>query len=91
MESLYAEIKKEIDEGRPDAAIDLVEQQLSLHEGDAQLHYLRGCAYMKKSDWKGALESLQRSEQLAPNGPAAEARQMLSDILNFYNKDMYNP
>ena len=91
MESLYAEIKKEIDEGHPNVAISLIEQQLQRHESDARLHYLRGCAYMKKSDWKSALDSLLRSEQLDSNSPAAEARQMLSDILNFYYKDMYNP
>jgi hypothetical protein len=28
---------------------------------------------------------------LDPHSPAVEAKQMLDDILNFYNKDCYNP
>ena len=28
---------------------------------------------------------------LDPESPAVHAKEMLDDILNFYNKDMYNP
>ena len=29
--------------------------------------------------------------ELDPSSPAVEAKQMLDDILDFYNKDAYNP
>ncbi|HJA85364.1 MAG TPA: tetratricopeptide repeat protein [Candidatus Bacteroides avicola] len=55
-----------------------------------QAYYLRGNARRKQSDWKGALDDYQRATDLNPQSPAAEARRALIDILEFYNRDMYN-
>ncbi|MCR4919534.1 MAG: tetratricopeptide repeat protein [Prevotella sp.] len=41
--------------------------------------------------WHEAINLYAQATQLDPDSPAAEARQMLLDILNYYNKDMYNP
>ena len=56
----------------------------------AEAYYLRGNAYRKMGDWQGALNSYQEAIELNPESPAAEARNMVMDILNFYNKDMFN-
>ena len=37
-----------------------------------------------------ALNNYQKAIDLNPESPAADARQMVIDILNFFNKDMYN-
>lgn len=47
-------------------------------------------AAMKRSAWGEAISLLLQSEALEPDGPAREAREMLDDIMAFYNKDMYN-
>lgn len=55
-----------------------------------QIYYLRGNAYRKHSDWQRALNDYQRAADLNPQSPAVEARRALIEILEFYNKDMYN-
>lgn len=55
-----------------------------------QIYYLRGNAYRKHADWRRALNDYQRAIDLNPQSPAVEAKRALMDILEFYNKDMYN-
>ena len=55
-----------------------------------QVYYLRGNAHRKQSDWRRALDDYQRAADLNPCSPAVNARRALLDILEFYNKDMYN-
>ena len=45
---------------------------------------------MKRSQWTEAIGCFLKAEELDPEGPAAESKRMLQDILDFYNKDMYN-
>lgn len=53
--------------------------------------YQKGNAYRKQGDWKHALDCYMEAIELDPESPAVEAEAMLEDILNFYNKDAYNP
>lgn len=55
-----------------------------------QVYYLRGNAWRKQADWRRALNDYQRAVDLNPDSPAVNARRALLDILEFYNKDMYN-
>ena len=85
------EIKKLIGNGNAETAIDQLNQLITQHpETAADAYYLRGNAYRKLGDWQGALKSYQEAISLDPESPAAEARNMVMDILNFYNKDMFN-
>lgn len=65
------------------------EPSAALHE-KAEAYYLRGNAYRKLGNWQEALNDYQRAIDLDPASPAQQARRMVIDILNFYNKDMYN-
>ncbi|WP_300726363.1 tetratricopeptide repeat protein [uncultured Bacteroides sp.] len=90
MESLK-EIREQIGSGQAENAIALLNQLINTHpELAAEAYYLRGNAYRKMGDWQGALNSYQEAIELNPESPAAEARNMVMDILNFYNKDMFN-
>lgn len=53
--------------------------------------YQRGNEYRKKGDWKHALDCYMEAIDIDSESPAVEAKRMLEDILNFYNKDAYNP
>lgn len=53
--------------------------------------YLRGNEHRRKGDWQEAINCYIEAIELDPKSPAAEAKTMLDDILNFYNKDAYNP
>ncbi len=54
-------------------------------------HYLRGNEYRKEGKWHEAINEYIVAIELNPDSPAVEAKRMLDDILNFYNKDAYNP
>ena len=53
--------------------------------------YRKGNALRQQQDWQGALNAYQEAIELDSDSPAVHARQMLMDILEFYNKDAYNP
>ncbi|MBO5507222.1 MAG: tetratricopeptide repeat protein, partial [Bacteroides sp.] len=53
-------------------------------------YYLLGNAYRKMGDWQQALNNYLEAIERNPESPAVSARDMLMNILNFYNKDMYN-
>ena len=57
----------------------------------AQLFYLRGNAYRQLGNVRMALNSYLESMELDPDGPAAEAYRHIQELLDFYNKDYYNP
>ena len=85
------EIKGLITQGDVDEAIRQLE---SLIETDVpskdQAYYLLGNAWRKKGNWQQALNHYGRAIELTPDSPALHARQMAMEILEFYNKDMYN-
>lgn len=88
---LLASIKRQIGKGDVDEAIARLEELIAISpEANSDAFYLLGNAYRKRGDWQGALNSYQEAIALNPESPAAEAREMLLDILNFYNKDMFN-
>ena len=57
----------------------------------ADEYYLQGNAYRKQGLWHEAINCYIKATELDPDSPAAEAKLMLDDIMNFYCKDMYNP
>ncbi len=55
-----------------------------------EIYYLRGNAYRKQGNWQQALNNYRYAMDLNPESPAHNAHRMIMDILEFYNKDMYN-
>lgn len=86
-------LKELINQGDVDRAIEQLDQLLedtSIEMKKDVLYYLRGNAYRKKGDWKQTLDNYQYAIEINPDSPAAQARKMVIDILNFYHKDMFN-
>ena len=84
-------IKELISQGNVEQAIGQLDimLQTDFPEKD-EAYYLRGNAYRKQGNWQQALNNYQYAIDLNPNSPALQAHKMVMDILNFYNKDMYN-
>ncbi len=61
--------------------------------GQASAHdfYLKGNEYRRQGNWQEAINCYLEAIELDPESPAVHAKQMLDDILNYYNKDLYNP
>lgn len=53
--------------------------------------YRQGNDYRKQGRWHDAINCYIAATEIDPDSPAAEAKKMLDDILEFYNKDAYNP
>lgn len=83
-------IKKLISEDALQEAIDLLDKLIEEKGNDDELYYLRGNAYRKLRNWQQALNNYLEAISLNPKSPAVEAHRMLMEILEFYNKDMYN-
>ena len=85
------QIKREIDDGDLDTAISQLNRLLTQNPDNADyIYYLLGNAFRKQGNWQGALNNYQEAIAINPDSPAAEARKMVMDILEFYNKDMFN-
>lgn len=84
-------IKELISQGDVERAIQALDEFLqTASAGKDEAYYLRGNAYRKKGDWQQAINNYQSAIELNPESPAVQARDMAMDILNFFNKDMYN-
>lgn len=84
-------IKELINQGDVVKAIQLLDEYLANAPANRdEAFYLRGNAYRKQANWQQALNNYQYAIDLNPDSPAREAHRMVMDILNFFNKDMYN-
>ena len=84
-------IKELIKEGKLDMAIEQLNDHI--HKGlphDDEPYYLLGNAYRKQGNWQLALNNYLEAIERNPESPAVHAHRIMMDILNFYNKDMYN-
>jgi len=84
-------IRQLIYDGKTDEAIWLLDQFITEHEENDEAWFLRGNAYRKKGDMRQALNNYLRAMELNPESPARQAHDMLIQILDYYNKETYNP
>ena len=84
-------IESVLKDGNVEEAISLLREYISAAETPSdRAYYLLGNAYRKKGDWQGAINNYLEAMAINPEGPASNAYRMANDILDFYNKDMYN-
>ena len=85
------EIEAILLEDRTEEAIRLLEEYVSSAPVPSdRAYYLLGNAYRKKGDWQGAINNYLEAMEINPDSPAKNAYRIANDILDFYNKDMYN-
>lgn len=63
----------------------------SVSDMDSRDYYKQGNECRKRGNFGDAINCYIKAIELDPDSPAVEAKAMLEDILNFYNKDAYNP
>ena len=83
-------IKELIKEGQLEIAIEKLALHIEHHSADDEPYYLLGNVYRKQGNWQLALNNYLEAIERNPESPAVHAHRMMMDILNFYNKDMYN-
>ena len=85
-----SKLKQQIADGYTADAIRTIDRMITECPSDDKLYYLRGNAYYKQGVWHAAINDYLEAIALNPDSPAAGAYAMLMDILEFYNKDIYN-
>ena len=90
MKEKLISIKEAIKEGKLGTAIEELSQYIQSDSKNDEAYYLLGNAYRKLGNWQMALNNYLEAMEINPESPAVQAHQMTMDILNFYNKDMYN-
>ena len=84
-------IKELISQGCVEEAIRQLDSLLQTDfPAKDEAYYLKGNAYRKQGNWQQALNNYRYAMDLNPESPARNAHRMIMDILEFYNKDMYN-
>lgn len=85
------EVKTMLERNEAQKVVELLEEALKEETTCCdEAFYLLGNAYRKQGNWQQALNNYRRAIDLNPDSPAVEARQALMEILEFFNKDMYN-
>lgn len=84
-------VKSLIDSNDTSGAIALLNGMIAANPACDELYYLRGNAYRKHNDWKHAMSDYCKAAEINPDSPAVAAYNAASRILDFYNKDLYNP
>lgn len=85
------QIKELLRQDRVDEAIDELNRYTAAHpDCSDEPYYLLGNAWRKKGNWQLALNHYLEAIERNPESPAVSAKKMVMDILEFYNKDMYN-
>ena len=80
-----------LDAHKADEAIALLDDyRVGGGRMDDTLYYLLGNAWRKKGNWQMAINNYLDALHLNPDSPARQALEIANDILDFYNKDMYN-
>ena len=90
MKEKLIKIKEWIRTGELETAIEELSQYILSNPTEDEPYYLLGNAYRKQGNWQMALNNYLEAMERNPESPAVQAHQMMMDILNFYNKDMYN-
>ncbi len=83
-------VEQLISGGRFDEALNLLDKTLEVSP-TAELFYQRGRLMWKLGNKTDAMSDYGRAVELDPKSPAAAALDLAREVMNFYNKDLYNP
>lgn len=91
MQEKYQQIKLLTEQEKYEEALLLSEDLLKDFPKDDMLWYLKGNIYKKQEQWQPAIDSYTQAISFNRQSPATTMRRICIDILNFYDKTMYNP
>ncbi len=75
----------------PDEAVVIITEYLSLHPEDDEALTLRGMKYWSLGQRANAINDYLAAININPDSKAQMAMKATYEILDFYNKDLYNP
>lgn len=84
------DVQRLLEEGNLQGALKEVTKLIAQRGDDDKLYYLQGKIHLRNGEWQAATNAFLHAQELNPEGPAKEQLAMIKDIMDFYNKDMYN-
>ena len=84
-------INRLIAENNLEKALAYIDEWLSTHSKDDKAYYLKGLVSWKQGNWELTIENYLKAIEINPESPAKQAYEMVMDIINFSNPDLYNP
>lgn len=85
------DIERAEKDGQFDDALSKLESLIAANPGDAGLFYRRGRLNWRLGRRGEAMSDYRKAVAIDPESPAAQALEMSHGIMDFYNKDLYNP
>lgn len=84
-------LKEKIHGMTPGEAVPVITDYLAEHPQDDAALTLRGMKYWSLGERANAINDYLAAIKINPDSPAKMAMKATYDILDFYNKDLYNP
>ncbi len=73
------------------AELSLLTAEIAANQNDDTLYYLRGRLYWRLGQKSLAISDYECAVALNSGSPASAALKIARDVMDFYNKDLYNP
>lgn len=84
-------INQLIGENQLEKALVCIDERLVGNPRDDTAYYLKGKVFWKQGNWKLTIENYLKAVEINPESPAKQAYEMVMEIINFSNPDLYNP
>ncbi len=86
------QIKEEIRRGlKPEEGLEKLTSYIESHPGDDEALTARGMQYWSMGNRAAAINDYLAAIEINPDSKAKMALKATNDILDFYNKDLFNP
>lgn len=86
------EIRKQISEGTaPDDGIAMLTEYIAAHPDDDEALTVRGMRHWSRGERSLAINDYLAAIRINPGSRAGLALKATNEILDYYNKDLYNP
>ena len=84
------DVQRLLEDGNLQGALTEVTKLIAQEGDNDKLYYLQGKIHLRNGEWQAATNAFLQAQELNPESPAKEQLAMIKDIMDFYNKDMYN-
>lgn len=92
MDTILNKAKQAFDHGDNELGSKLIEDLLNNDSSNIEALMLKAKMFYQKQKWGDALNTLNKVNEINPNyEPALHYMHMINSILNFWNKDNFNP
>ncbi|MFG6381592.1 MAG: tetratricopeptide repeat protein [Muribaculum sp.] len=89
--SIPSHILNLIENNAVDEAIVSIDNLIASGDISAEAYYQRGRLHWQAGHRRAAINDYHSALELDPESPAGEALRLTMSIMEFYNKDLYNP